>query len=63
MASHRYISRTQAELEASEYSREHNCTVCVYKLEDGRYENVSGHAVPDRANSLIAEFSEGNQTV
>lgn len=70
MATHKYESRTQAELEARDYSADKACTVVTYKLEDGRYQNVSYNgtgsfpvlATPDpRGDSAVAKYTRGVQ--
>lgn len=60
MASHRYVSRRQAELEACDFSHEHSCTVTVYKLIDGRYENETGYDY-ERGGSAVARYCDGKQ--
>ena len=62
---HKYVSRTQAELEARDYSSMNSAVVTVYKLDDGRYGNAIGvGAQPSAARagcSAVAEFNSGNQ--
>lgn len=61
-ASHRYQSRRQAELEACEFSREHDCSVVIRKLPDGRYENdTERRPAGDGGCDELALFASGAQ--
>jgi hypothetical protein len=60
MAQHKYTSRLQAELEAQDYSEEHDCVVMVYKLPDGRYENTTVED-RERGGSAMAKYANGRQ--